>query len=86
MSLSAHSLNSPYKIRALWTETKKHHADILCVQKSHFQASNPLKCSQESYPHIFFANVAVKKKESLLLYLIQCLYYTQPLCTQYRLT
>lgn len=52
ISLNAHGLNSPYKRKAMWQETKLLKGDILCTQETHFSRDKQPKCSDKAFPHI----------------------------------
>lgn len=55
-------LRSPFKHNLLWKEALAHHADVLCVQETHFSKLKPPTCTHKHYPHCFFANAPRKQR------------------------
>lgn len=51
----------------MWAEAKKHRADILCGQETHFQVSKTPKCTHRDFPHVFLACTPGQKKGGVLL-------------------
>lgn len=66
LSINAKGLNSPFKRSMLWKEAKKCQVDLVCVQKTRFSASSPLKMKNWNYPHIFMASSKRKKGGALI--------------------
>lgn len=64
--MNAKRLNHPVKCSSLCKEAITHHCDIVCAQETHFMASNPPKCSNKNYSHLFTANANFKTKGVLI--------------------
>lgn len=66
LSLNAKGLNTPFKRSMLWKEARKYHADVLCVQETHFCQSSPITIHNQNYPLIYLAS-AEKKKAGVMI-------------------
>lgn len=62
VSFNLHGLNHPAKRCSLWREALNLHADILCIQESHFLSSNPPRFQHKNYPHVYLASAPLKQK------------------------
>lgn len=61
VSLKFHGLNHPGKRPSMWQLACFLHANILCVQETHFQLSTTPKCNHKDFPHIFMASSSSMK-------------------------
>lgn len=62
VSFNMHGLNHPAKRSSLWKEALKLHADVLCIQESHFFASNPPCFQHKNCHHVYLASAPLKQK------------------------
>lgn len=66
LTISAKGLNHPAKRSSLWKLAEQSKSNILCVQETHFHASNPPTCKHKNFPNIFTACAPAKKKGILV--------------------
>lgn len=66
LTINAKGLNHPAKRSSLWKLAEESTCDILCVQETHFQASNPPRCTHKNFNTTFSACASTKKKGVLV--------------------
>lgn len=66
LSLNANGLNHPAKRANLWKTASRLSCNVICVQETHFKATDTPRCSHRDFPHIFTSSGPKKTKGVLI--------------------